>query len=89
VKLKLIQSGGIVGKTMVAEANAKLKEKDFEALVNMVKKQKKSGKARDAQSYTLQKSGDDKSAVSIDLNNIPPTHNELFKQLFENLRPQE
>jgi hypothetical protein len=89
VKLKLVQSGGIAGKTMVAEASAKLKEKDFEALVNMVKKQKGRGKAKDAQHYTLQKSGDDKSAVSIDLESIPPSHNELFKKLFDNLRPEE
>jgi hypothetical protein len=89
VKLKLIQSGGVVGKTMVAEANCKLKEKDLEALMNTVKKPKTRGKAKDAHSYVLQKGDDDKTAVSIDISAIPESHTDLFKKLFENLRPQE
>jgi hypothetical protein len=89
VKLKLIQSGGIAGKTMVAEANCKLKEKELAELMKTVKSQRSRGKAKDAESYVLQKSDDDKTAVKIDLSAIPETHNELFKKLFENLRPQE
>jgi hypothetical protein len=89
VKLKLIQSGGVVGKTMVAEANCKLKEKDLEALMNTVKKPKTRGRMKDAHSYVLQKGDDDTTAVTIDINAIPASHNDLFKKLFESLRPLE
>jgi hypothetical protein len=89
VKLKLIQSGGVVGKTMVAEANCKLKEKELEALVNTVKKPKTRGRMKDAHSYVLQKGDDDTTAVAIDINAIPASHTDLFKKLFESLRPQE
>jgi hypothetical protein len=91
VKLKLIQSGGIAGKTMVAEATSKLKEKDFEELLKTVKTQRTrgGGRMKDAQTYVLQKGDDDTTAVSIDISAIPASHNELFKKLFENLRPKE
>jgi hypothetical protein len=89
VKLKLIQSGGVVGKTMVAEANCKLKDKELEALMNTVKKPKTRGKMKDAHSYVLQKGDDDTTAMAIDINAIPANHTGLFKKLFENLRPQE
>jgi hypothetical protein len=89
VKLKLIQSGGIAGKIMEAEASSKLKEEDFEALLKTVKTRRTRGKMKDAETYMLQKSDDDKTAIAIDINAIPPSHNKLFKKLFENLRPKD
>jgi hypothetical protein len=89
VKLKLIQSGGIAGKTMMAEVNSKLKEKDLEELLKAVKTQRTRGRVKDGETYMLQKGDDDTTAVAINISAIPTSHNELFKKLFENLRPKE
>lgn len=89
MKLKLIQSGGVVGKTMVAEANSRMKQKELEELMKTVKKPKLRGSMKDAHSYVLQKGDDDTTAVTIDISAIPESHASLFKKLFENLRPME
>ncbi len=86
MKLKLIQTGGVVGKTMAAQVNSKLKEEELAALVSAVKKKTTRGKAKDAHSYILEKDGDAETGVVIDINAIPPEHLPLFKKLFENLK---
>ena len=86
VKLKLIQTGGVVGKTMAAQVNSKMKAEELEALVSAVKKKTTRGKAKDAHSYILEKDGDAESGVAIDINAIPPEHTALFQKLFNGLK---
>jgi hypothetical protein len=86
MKLKLIQTGGVVGKTMAAQVSCKMKEEELAALVSAVKKKTVRGRAKDAHSYILEKDGDAQNSVVIDINAIPPEHNALFKKLFENLK---
>lgn len=86
MKLKLIQTGGVVGKTMAAQVNWKLKEEELEALVSVVKKKTTRSKAKDAHSYILEKDGDAESGVVIDINAIPPEHTVLFQKLFNGLK---
>jgi hypothetical protein len=86
MKLKLIQTGGVVGKTMAAQVNAKLKDEELAALMAAVKKKATRSRAKDAHSYVLQKGDDEKSCVSIDITAIPPEHNALFEKLFNGLK---
>lgn len=86
MKLKLIQTGGVVGKTMAAQVNAKLKEEDVAALMAVIKKKATRSRAKDAHSYLLQQGDDEKTCVSIDINAIPAEHTALFQKLFNALK---
>lgn len=88
MQITLTQSGGIAGKKMTASLNSTLTDKDWEALIEAIKVDttEKSSK-RDAFSYTLQKKKDEGSITSIDIGAIPDAHNDLFKKLFDSLKP--
>jgi len=89
VKLKLIQTGGVVGKTMTAQVNSGLKDEELARLLATIKKKATRGKARDAHQYILQKDDDSKGAVAINIDAIPPEHTALFKKLFDNLKADD
>jgi hypothetical protein len=86
MKLKLIQTGGVAGKTMAAQVNCKMKDEELDALVAIIQKKATRGRARDAHSYVLQKDGDEKSNISISIDAIPPEHTALFQKLFNGLK---
>jgi hypothetical protein len=86
MKLKLIQTGGLVGKRMAAQVSCKLKEEEWAALLAIIQKKATRSRARDAHNYVLQKDNDEKNGISIDINAIPPEHASLFQKLFEGLK---
>ena len=87
MEIKLTQSGGLAGKKMEAIVNSKLSEKEWDALLEAVaKKPEKAGKAKDAFSYTLEKSDGDKTIKVIDIQAIPEIYNDLFKKIFDELK---
>lgn len=88
MQITLTQSGGIAGKKMTASLNSALTDKDWEALIEVIKVDtSEKNRKRDAFSYTLQKKGDEGSKKNIDIGAIPDVHNDLFKKLFDSLKP--
>ena len=88
MEIKLTQSGGFADKKMEAIVNSKLSEKEWDALLKAVaKKPENDGKAKDAFSYTIQKNQEDKTKMAIDIQAIPEIHNDLFKKIFDELKP--
>lgn len=88
MQITLTQSGGIVGKKMTASLNSALTDKDWQALIEAIKVDTTEKRSkRDAFSYTLQKKEDEGSITNIDIGAIPDVHNDLFKKLFDSLKP--
>ena len=87
MKVKLIQSGGIVGKKMTASANSKLTQKEWDELIAVTKKETSATRAiKDGFHYVLQNEADENSKTVIDIQAIPEKHDALFKKLFEALK---
>ena len=90
MKVKLIQSGGIVGKKMTASANSKLTQKEWDELIAVTKKESSATRAiKDGFNYVLQNEEDENSKTMIDIQAIPEKHDALFKKLFENLKAEK
>ena len=88
MQITLTQSGGIAGKKMKGSSQSALTDKDWEALIEAIKVDTtEKSRNRDAFSYTLQKKGDEGSTTSINIGAIPDGHNDLFKKLFDSLKP--
>lgn len=88
MQITLTQSGGLTGKKMTAFVNVLLTEKQWDLLIIAVKsKGAKDRKNKDAFTYTLQKNDEAQTKTSIDISAIPETYNDLFKKLFEGLKP--
>ena len=90
MQIKLTQSGGLTGTKMAATAKSTLTEEEWNSLIEAVKKPVDADKKkRDSLHYTLQKTDDANSKESIDIRLIPESHNELFKKLFDELKPEK
>ena len=88
MQIRLTQSGGLAGKKMTALVNVLLTEKQWNLLIAAVKSNgAKNSKSKDAFTYTLQKNEEEETKKSIDISAIPDAYNDLFKKLFEGLKP--
>lgn len=90
MKIKLIKAGGIAGKKMSATADANLTAKEWDELIDLIKREPSgAGKRRDAFSYALQKLNDEESKTPIHIQQVPDKHKALFKTLFENMKAEK
>lgn len=90
MQIILTQSGGIAGKKLTASLNSTLTDKEWKILIDTIKinAAEKSNK-RDAFSYTLQKNDEEATKTRIDISTIPVAYNDLFKKLFDGLKPSQ
>ena len=90
MQITLTQSGGIAGKKLTTSLNTTLTYKEWELLLGTIKiDTTEKSRKRDTLSYTLQKKDDKGSITSIDIGAIPDAHTDLFKKLFDGLKPAE
>lgn len=88
MQITLTQSGGLAGKNLEASLNSSLMDKEWKILMDTIKiNAAEKSKKRDAFSYTLQKKDNKASKTSIDISAIPAAYDELFKKLFDGLKP--
>ena len=89
LNIKLIKSGGFIGKKMTASAEWTLSAKDWDELVETIRRQEGTTRMRDAFHYSLQKNDDEQSRVPVSIQNIPPKFSAVFKELFDNMKAGE
>ncbi len=88
MEITLIRSGGLSGKTMIAKAEWKFSIAEWNDLIKTLERPvAATRKTKDAFYYALQMGKDEKTSISISVNNIPEKYRSLFKALFENLKP--
>ncbi len=86
MKITLIETGGLIGKTKKAETTIDLSGKKYNALLEKISIEQKRDlqSAKDAFSYFLLKEGEDKP-TPISISNIPIEYNDMFDRLFSGL----
>ncbi len=87
MKITFTETGGLLGKTKKAEINADISEKEYKELIKKVsvKRGNKMIKPKDAFQYFLSSDADHKK-VAISISNIPNSYNDVFDELFKNLK---
>jgi hypothetical protein len=88
VQIRLIQSGGLIGKTMSASTAWPFTASEWKELVNAIEKKKTDPAMRDAFSYFIQLDNEKKKLL-VSIQNIPPKFMPLFTRLFEQMKVEE
>jgi hypothetical protein len=88
MEVKLIKTGGLLGKKMSASQEWEFSEKEWEELIRAVeKKDKESKRIPDATHYVLQK--EDGDEIKLDISSIPSKYQPFFKKMFEDLKVEK
>jgi len=88
MEVKLIKTGGLLGKKMSASQEWGFSEKEWEELIRAVeKKDKESKRIPDATHYVLQK--EDGDEIKLDISSIPSKYQPFFKKMFEDLKVEK
>jgi len=88
MQVKLIKTGGVLGKTMSSSQEWEFSEKEWGELIEAVeKKEKASKRIPDATNYALQKENGDE--IRVDISSVPPKYQSFFKKLFEGLKVEK
>jgi hypothetical protein len=88
MEVKLIKTGGLLGKKMSASREWGFSEKEWEELIRAVeKKDKESKRIPDATHYVLQK--EDGDEIKLDISSIPSKYQPFFKKMFEDLKVEK
>ena len=85
--VKLIKTGGILGKTMSSSQEWEFSEKEWDELIDAVEKEKTSKRIPDATNYALQKG--DGNEIKVDISTVPAKYQAFFKKLFEGLKTEK
>jgi hypothetical protein len=88
VRIRLFQSGGLIGKTMSASTDWPFTANEWKELVHTIEKKKTDARLRDAFSYFIQ-SDDQGKKLPVSIQNIPPRFMPLFTTLFEQMKVEE
>jgi hypothetical protein len=79
MKIKLIQSGGLLPVKKVASIDVSWSEQDFENVMSKIRvDEKENSLVRDGISYQLEVDGNE---IAVDLNKVPGEHLSVFKDL--------
>ena len=80
--------GGFIGKTKTAEISCDISDREYKALLKKITTSptKEMKKAKDAFSYYLSEEDDDDKPTPISISNIPIEYNEMFDELFSQLK---
>ena len=87
--IKLIKSGGFIGKKMSASTAWNFSTKEWDELVDAIKRQEGAAKTKDAFHYALQQDEDESSRVPVSIQNIPTKFSTVFKALFDNMKAEK
>jgi hypothetical protein len=74
---------------MSASTAWKFSDAEWNELVAAVKREEGPTKARDAFHYSIQKNDDADSRVPISIERIPSKFSAVFKELFDNMKPEK
>jgi uncharacterized protein YacL (UPF0231 family) len=79
MKIKLIQSGGLLPVKKVASTDVSWSEKDLEDVMSKIRiEETEHSLVRDGISYQLEVNGNE---IAVDLNKVPGEHLSVFKDL--------
>lgn len=85
MQIKLIKTGGLLGKTMSASQEWKFSDDEWAELIQAIeRKQATAKRIPDAVHYALQK--ENGQEIKIDIGSIPAKYDAFFKKLFESLK---
>ena len=88
MQVKLIKTGGLLGKKMSASQEWKYSEEDWNELIQTIEKKETTAKRiADAVHYALQKGSGEE--IKIDIGSIPSKYQSFFEKLFENLKGEK
>jgi hypothetical protein len=88
MEVKLIKTGGLLGKKMSASQEWSFSEKEWEELIRAAeKKEKDSKRIPDATHYVLQKENGEE--IKLDISSIPSKYQPFFKKMFEDLKVEK
>jgi oligoribonuclease NrnB/cAMP/cGMP phosphodiesterase (DHH superfamily) len=88
MQVKLIKTGGLLGKKMSASQEWKYSDEDWKELVQTIEKKETTAKRiPDAFHYALQKGNGEE--IKIDISSIPSKYQSFFERLFENLKSEK
>lgn len=87
--IKLIKTGGIIGKKLTATAEWNFSAAEFATLINAIKRGESGQRKKDAFNYSIQQSADETTRVPISIQLIPEKYNAFFKELFDNLKAEK
>lgn len=74
---------------MAASAVWTFSAKEWDELMDAIKRGKANTKMRDAFHYSIQKNDDEKTEVPVSIQNIPPKFSAIFKKLFDNMKVEK
>ena len=89
LNIKLIKSGGLIGKKMSASAEWTFSDKEWQDLLAAIKREEGAGKMRDAFHYSVQLGDDENSRVPVSIQGIPSKYSAVFKKLFDNMKAEK
>ncbi len=84
--IKLIKSGGFIGKKLTATAEWNYSAAEWMALINTIKRDESGPRKKDAFNYAVQQGDDETTRVPISIQLIPEKYNAFFKELFSNMK---
>lgn len=88
MQVKLIKTGGLLGKTMSSSQEWEFSENEWDELIHAAeKKEKISKRIPDATNYALQKGEGDE--IKVDIGSVPDKFQPFFKKLFEGLKTEK
>jgi hypothetical protein len=86
MQVKLIKTGGLLGKKMSSSREWEFSNEDWNELIQAVEK-KTSKRIPDATHYAMQKGNEEE--IRIDISSIPSRYQPFFKKLFEDLKAEK
>lgn len=88
MQVKLIKTGGLLGKTMSSSQEWEFSENEWDELIRAVEKKEKTSKRMpDATNYALQKGDGDE--IKVDISSVPSKYQSFFKKLFDGLKTEK
>ena len=88
MQVKLIKTGGLLGKKMSASEEWKFSDAEWDELIKAIEKKEKTDKRMpDAIHYALQKGHGEE--IKLDINSIPSKYESFFKKLFDELKAEK
>ena len=88
MQVKLIKTGGLLGKKMSASQEWKFSDEEWDELIKAIEKKETTAKRiPDAIHYALQKENGEE--FKLDIGSIPSKYQSFFKKLFEDLKAEK
>ena len=87
MQVKLIKTGGLLGKKLSSSDEWKFSNEEWNELIRAIEKKGATKRIPDATHYALQKENEEE--IKVDIGAIPSKYQSFFKKLFEDLKVEK